>query len=358
MTDLTIMKYQNLFPSELSRIEHFLLCLIHFSCPFHRNSLLYLLKPFAGDDEAAAILKKLVETQYLYRSDTGLGTFYAITAKTAAFLDIEHAQNPHRKQKVSDRMLLTYWLQSYIISTTLFNFITPICTELKHFPRNKKEKELVVSKMTQFILNKQVPLVDGYNAQLYNSFTSTTLKNLRIYDAMQSGISKLSAQLNAASIRARTDTSAAAEYLSLDNDLTSLKAELQTIIPKSQSLTYKNGLKVLSLNILQQNGIFIENIQDNMMSVGLLNNVLGGVSAKRIAMRLDYIQSLAESLGMTPYINLYTLHRDRMVLQKRIERLKLPFVLPTISYQEIPDGVPSRSELFNRISHQYDAAEE
>ena len=89
MKDLSVIGYRNVFPAEVSRAGHLVLCLLHFSCPFHRNSLLLHLKPIMGDREAAALLSELVEGGYLYTTDTGLGGFPKGEAERLAVLSAE-----------------------------------------------------------------------------------------------------------------------------------------------------------------------------------------------------------------------------------------------------------------------------
>lgn len=338
MKDLSILNYRNIFPAEVSRAGHLLLCLLRFSCPFHRNSLRLLLKPVMGDKQAAALLKELVDRGYLSVSATGLGSFYALTAKTVRYLDIEGTGKPYRSQHIADRLLLTYWLQSYIIASALVERATAVCAEIGGFPKTKENRATVLSAMSSALRRHEIPFVDGYNDTLYQSLPQA----LHIYEMTQRKLSQQAATLNAAYTKASTSTKAASSYQLAWVDVEQTRAALRELLPKAQLLTYTSGLKVLTLDILQQNGIFIEEIGENEISFGLLDNVAYGVSSRRLAKRLDYIITLANTLGLSPSVTLYTLEDNRATLKKRISLLKLPFSLPPLRFCTVPNTVQPR----------------
>lgn len=335
---MSILNYRNIFPAEVSRAGHLLLCLLRFSCPFHRNSLLLLLKPVMGDKQAAALLKELTDRGYLYVSETGLGSFYALTTKTVRYLDIEGTGKPYRCQRIADRLLLTYWLQSYIIASELVERAAAVCAEIGGFPKTKENRASVLSAMSSALRRHEIPFVDGYNDARYPSLPQA----LRLYEMTQQKLSQQAATLNAAYPKASSSPKAAKAYQLAWVDVEQTRAALRELLPKAQLLTYTSGLKVLTLDILQQNGIFIEEIGENEISFGLLDNVVCGLSARRLAKRLDYITTLANTLGRSPSVVLYTLEGNRAALKKRIALLNLPFSLPPLRFRTVPNTVQPR----------------
>ncbi|MBQ9939695.1 MAG: hypothetical protein IJO96_09230 [Oscillospiraceae bacterium] len=105
---------------------------------------------------------------------------------------------------------------------------------------------------------------------------------------------------------------------------------------------------MLTLDILQQNGIFIEEIGENEIAFGLLDNAACGVSARCLAKHLDYITTLANTLGRSPSVVLYTLVENRAALEQRIALLKLPFPLPSLRFCTIPKNVQFRKAYASR----------
>lgn len=333
MKDLSILNYRNVFPSEVSRAGHLLICLLHYSCPFHRNSLLLLLKPVMGDKQAAALLKSLVDGGYLYVSDTGFGRFYGITTKSARHLDIENTGKPYRFQKLADRLLLTYWLQSHIIASAIFERVAAVCAEIGGYPKTKEDRGAILSAMTSALQRHEIPFVAGYDDALYQSIPQV----LHLYELAQHKLSQQAATLNGTRMRA-----SAKEYQRAWVDLEQTKRMIQDLLPRAQLLTYTKGLKVLSLDVLHQNGIFIEEIQENSIRFGLLDNVPCGVSSRRLALRLDYVVTLANTLGRLPTVTLYTLEGNRAALEKRIGQLRPPFSMPTLRFCTVPNTVQPR----------------
>ena len=342
MKDLSVLSYRNIFPSDISRAGHLLLCLLYYSCPFHRNSLLYLLKPVMGDKQAAELLRTLVGKGYLYVANTGCGKFYALTAKSVGYIDIEGTRKPYRCQKIAKRLLVGYWLQSHIIASALCERAFAICKEQGGFPKSKGERAAVLAAMSSAISRFQIPFVEGYNEWLYKSVAHPLMKRMQQHEIAQRSISQQAAGLNALRTRADTDPSAAEAYQEAFAELTHTAQAAQSLLPQARLLTYTHGLKVLSLEILQQNGIFLERIDNVSITFGLLDNVAYGVSSRRLAMRFDYIITLADALGLFPTVNIYTLETGQATLSKRVAQLKPPYLMPTTIIKSIPLAIRSR----------------
>ena len=342
MKDLSVLSYRNIFPSEVSRAGHLVLCLLYYSCPFHRNSLLYLLKPVMGDKQAVQLLRILVDGNYLYIENTGLGKFYALTAKSVGYIDVEGTEKPYRSQKIAERLLVGYWLQSHIIASALCKHALAVCEQLGGLPKSNRERAAVLTAMNSAISRFQIPFVDGYNDRLYKNLAHTQMKRMHQYEIAQRCVSQQAASLNALRVRASTDTKAARNYQEKFAELTHTVQATRNLLPQAQLITYAHGLKVLSLEILEQNGIFIERVDEESISFGLLNNVACGVSSRRLAMRFDYIITLASALGLSPVVNIYTLETGQAALSKRVAQLKSPYLMPPTEIKSIPLIIRSR----------------
>ena len=342
MKDLSVLSYRNIFPSEISRAGHLVLCLLYYSCPFHRNSLLYLLKPVMGDKQAVQLLRVLVDGNYLYIENTGLGKFYALTAKSVRYIDIEGKEKPYRSQKIAERLLVGYWLQSHIIASALYEHAIEVCEQLGGFPKSNRERAAILTAMNSAIGRFQIPFVEGYNDRLYKSVAQPIMKRLQQYEVAQCCISQQAASLKALRVRASTDSNAARKYQETFAELTHTVKATRNLLPQAQLITYAHGLKVLSLEILEQNGIFIERVNEESISFGLLNNVACGVSSRRLAMRFDYIITLANALGLSPVVNIYTLETGQATLSKRVAQLKSPYLMPPTEIRSIPLFIRSR----------------
>ena len=337
MKDLSVIGYRNVFPAEVSRVGHLLLCLLHFSCPFHRNSLLLLLKPVMGDREAATLLSELVECGYLYVTDTGMGRFYAVTTQTVSYIDVEGTAKPYRRQNIAERALPTYQLQSHVIASSLFDRACAVCSEAGGFPKSEVERSAVLSAMTDTLRRGEVPLAAGYNERMYKTIPHLLMKNTRLYEAAQQDLSRQAAALNAARKSGRIG-----KYQRQLIELEQTRAGLERLLPRVQLLTYTSGLRVLTLDILQQNGVFIETVSEETITFGLLDNSPSGVSSRRLALRLDLIVTVSNALNLAPAVVLYTLEENKGVAIKRMENLQLPFSIPPIRFCTVPHTVQRR----------------
>lgn len=305
MKNIEIIRYSNIFPADVSREGHLILGLLYFSCPFHRNSLLLLTRPFMGEEEAAALLRQLTNKGYLKKTETGLGSFFSLTARSMSYMDVEKTQKPYRSQKVAERMYLTYYLQSYITANHLVLKCLPVIGKDGLLPRSIDGKYEIISGMIREIMNGTVPFVDGYNSRLYRTIKHPITQSLNIYEKTAERISALSSKMNAARMRAKNDPKAMSEYTALHNMLCGLRRDLEEARRRAIILTASHGAKVLTLQNFGLNGIFIEEVKEDAIVFGVLNNCVYGISPRKLRERMDYITSFAEHIGVDFSVHVY-----------------------------------------------------
>lgn len=344
MKDIEIIKYSNLFPTDVTRGGHLLLCVLYFGCPFHKSSLLLLTRPFMGEAEAITLLKLLSEKGYLNITETGMGKFYSITAKTVSFLDVEKNRKPYRSQKVAERLYLTYYLQSRLIAEHLVLKCLPVMKQDDLLPKNKEKKDEVISAMIWEIRNGTIPFLEGYNSRLYKTIKHPLIQSLCIYEKTAMRISALSAKLNAEKMRATNDANAANRYLSVYNTLCELRRDLEEAKLRGTILTYSHGAKVLTLQNLLLNGIVIQEASADTIVFGLLDNTIGGLSTKKLRERMDYITSFAEHLGMEYTVHLYVAEEYSAISEKTLSKA-LPRTASKLVCLPVAKSVFSRNQL-------------
>lgn len=305
MKNLEVIKYSNIFPADVPREGHLVLGLLYFSCPFHRTSLLLLTRPFMGEEEAAALLRQLTDKGYLKKTETGMGSFFSLTARSMSYMDVEKTQKPYRSQKVAERMYLTYYLQSYIAANHLVLKCLPAIGKDGLLPRSIDGKYEIISGMIREIMNGTVPFVDGYNSRLYKTIKHPIIQSLYIYEKTAERISALSSKMNAARIRAKNDPKVMSEYTALHNMLCGLRRDLEEARRRAVILTASHGAKVLTLQNFGLNGIFIEEVKEDAIVFGVLNNCVYGISPRKLRERMDYITSFAEHIGVDFSVHVY-----------------------------------------------------
>lgn len=351
MKDLKLLTYCNLFPADVNREGAFILCLLYLSQPFHRSALALLLKPLAGDKEAKELLRGLTESGYLYSATTGQGPFYAITAKTARYLDTELEIRHYRHQKIMERNLLTYRLQSFIIARSLFMRAATVCAHLGHFPRKREEKSAVLASMFQAIEANTIPFVVGYNETIYASSPHALFSAMKTYESVEAHINKVAGQCSAARVKSKTDPKEADSYKAAYDNMQEAIARRNKIALRTQVWTHTQGPKVLTLSILEQNGIFLKGFGKGRMSFGILDNTPFGLSQSRLANRLDYAVSLAEALGLEPSITIYTMPDYKPLTERRYKKLDLSFSVPSVTFHAVPKNISRpRSDYWDMIS--------
>jgi len=343
MEELELFNYRNLFP--LNRATSFVLTLMYLCpFPFSKTSLLCLLKPLYSDKEAASQINNLVREGYIHTKN-GL---YALSSKSVKGLDIHKEKLPHRKKTISIENTFVYEIKSFIVAQELVNSVMPIIQNNGHWPKNEKERTKIIHHMISQIQNKVIPFVKGYNVEVYSNSLAKT-KYLREYDINSLYLSKLYAKLNASAIIARTNPQEVENYERIYKELNQVKATLKKITPLCQMLTYTDNIKVLTLSILEQNGMFIESIDDSIVAIGLINSATSYITNYRLRKKLDYAVTFASTLGLTLSVSIYTDERTKLIIENRIKKLNAPFDMPSITIKPIPERLPSRTEYLKRI---------
>lgn len=343
MDDLELFNYRNLFP--LNRTSSFLLTLMYLCpFPFSRISLLYILKSLHSDKEASALLNSLVKEGYLYKKHN----HYALTSKSIIALDIYNEKCPHRKRTIAIENLSTYEIKSLIIAQTLFNAVVPAIQDIGHWPQNETERNTLIQCMIDQIQSKSVPFLKGYNLSIYKKTISKT-RYLREYEINSLYLSKLYAKLNAAAIKAKTNMAEAENYERINNELNQVKKGLEKAAPLCQMLTYTDNLKILTLSILEQNNLFIEDITSSSISIGIINSATNSMTNYQLKKKLDYAVTFSAFLGLELSVSIYTPQTYIGVLENRMNKLKAPFILPPITVKPVPQKLSIRSAYLKEI---------
>ena len=343
MEDLELFNYRNLFP--LNRTASFILTLMYLCpFPFSRTSLLYILKPLCSDKDAAATLNNLIKDGYLYEYNS----FYALSSKTLSCLDIYNKSHDHKRRKISIESLSVYELKSYIVANELVKSVIPVIQNNRHWPKNKAERSDLIRCMVKQIQSKSVPFVKGYNTAIYTKIQDK-VKYLREYELNALYLTKLYAQLNASAIKSKTDPREADNYERIYQEIKQVRNGLERITPLCQMLTYKEGLKVLSLAMLERNGLYIKSVGNTSITIGLINSAANSITSTQLRKKLDYATTFANTLGLEPSITIYTAERYRSIIDKRASKLKAPFPLPAIMVETVPDKLPTRTEFLKKL---------
>ena len=345
MEELDLFDYRNIFP--LSRTASFVLTLMYLCpFPFSRTSLFLLLKPLCSDKEAAAMLNQLVNMDYLHE-DNG---FYALASKSIICLDIYKENAPHRSRAISIESLFVYELKSFIVADRLVNAVIPFVQDKGHWPINESDRSTIIRCMIKQIQDKTIPFVKGYNKNIYTEHKNE-LKYLQEYELNSVYLSKLHAQLNASAIKAKTNIKEADNYNRIHKELTRVEKAIKKIIPICQMLTYENDLKILTLATLEQNGMFVEEMTDTSIKIGLINCAASGIKNYVLRRKLDYAYTFATTFGLQLSVVIYAAERNRDIAEKRLTKLKTPFPLPDIKSIYIPEKLPTRTDYLKELIH-------
>lgn len=347
--DLDILKYKNLFPSDISEAAAFLLKVMCLLPPLHENAARQILKPLICDDNAVKTLRDLERKQYIWKRTTALGNFYAITSKTDAALDVFHERTAHRRQAIYLKPLFTYILKTDIAAKALvrcgaiaylrawkslpqeekdrylsehgidngtFNFriAKPGISTINLLPRSIVSLDSVLSEMAGGITNGKIPFTKPYNQKIYQAADSAFLKCGKVYDVGKDYVSKLSSKFTKSGIAHRTP----------QENAKLLEARKQTGDAKRgcEALTYAHGIKPLTLSTLGENGIFIIDLKDSL-HLGILDNANYGLTPAVLNARLDYCVSFSEQLNKKLTITIFSLPEYISSTKKRLEKCGL-----------------------------------
>lgn len=391
----------NIFPPDVTPAGKFLLCLLHLSGPISNTALKMVLKPLICDDNVSPTIQALVDGRYLHSRDTDQGKFYALTAQTEAYIDYRD-ETTHRKQVIADRSLLTYRLESGILAEKLvavaaklyLNAWDKLTAEqrnaylhgkysqyhLKDFigftafeaafreeiqratvktvdllPRSLVTQEDVIQAMADSVQAGKIPFTLHFNKALYHNYGSEWIKRLLAYDTAQSYKLSLSAKRQAAKLKMDTDEQSAKAFLKARHELGKLAQSMKELTPTVELLTYRHGKRILSLHILELNGIFLRGHRDGTLFFGILNNSIDGLPAHILDARMDYIVSFANKLGKNASVMLYSAPGDAQRTAKRIAALTAPakpatsYAIPKVSYHSIPATVKLRHEVWHNF---------
>lgn len=395
-------KISNLFPPDISPAEKFLLLLLHLSGPISNTGIRMVLKPLVCDDNVPKIIQKLLENGYLHARDTDQGKFYALTPRTAAYIDYKGITPVHRRQSIADKMLLTYRLQSYVMAQKLvrtalslylsawdklaaeekqqylaerytqynlkdtidFSAFQEFIVKELHpnrfraldlLPRTLVKQEEVIQAMTDQIQAGNVTFTEHYNKAIYTDYNDPFVKLLNAYDAAQVQKQSLSAKLHGLKVKIDTDPAAAEEYRKVFIERENVNHSIKDLASKTALPTHHHKAKILSLRILEQNGIFIRGYRSDMLYFGLLNNYTCGLPSHILDMRIDYIVTLAERLGKTPHITVYSLPSDTALTANRVYALAAhrkpssTYTMPKIAFKTISVSVKDKYEIWHSV---------
>lgn len=321
----------------------------------------------------------LENNQYIWKRKTAMGNFYAITSKTEKALDIDYEKKAHRNQSINLKPLYTNYLKGHIAANSLLKFgantylrswkqldeseqteylskhnidrrkfewkISQMdCKTIDLLPRSIVNINSVLSEMADGILNGRIPFTPPYNQKLYDCAESSLLKNARVYDTGKAALSKLSARYTKNSSSKFSEK----EY----ENLVTIRNQYEAAKKACGVITYYNGIKPLSLSVLEDNGIYVISISEDEVSFGILDNARYGLSLDVLNARLDYCISLAEHLKAKPKITLYCLSESINITKRRIEKCKVTKGVnsPNINWREVVESRPPlRAETWKKI---------
>ena len=372
--DLKIFQYRNLFPAGVSQPDQFLLCVMGIlKFPLHDGTVRRILKPVLCDELAPRLLRKLVEEGYLAYRHTGQGTFYAVTAKTLAFLDYNGQHKPHRTAKIADAALLTNQLKGEIAAREIVRLASAVYAEawdalspaersnyitekgldarllekaiagrgvacIDALPRTLVSHKAIVKTVADGIAQGCVPFTPAFQSALCASAPHSFLHAMGDYEEAIHRKMQLAAQR-----KSPTHPSQARRYLDLTRELAKVNAQIEDIKSQCTLLTYRCGEKILCPSVLESNGIFIRSIGNGDICIGILNNAPAGLPVGTLIRRLDIAVSLADILNLHPTIYIYTLpeHKDMTCrrLALSLDKLALPD-LPEILFCQVFDKHP------------------
>lgn len=394
-------KIANLFPPDVSPAGRFVLCLLHLSSPISNTALRMVLKPLVCDDNVPSTIQALLDGGYLYERDTDQGRFFALSARTSAYIDYRN-ETTHRRQQIGDKNLITYRLASGILAEKLVSIAaklyvqawdkltaeqrTAYLTEkyeqyklqstigfatfeaaftkeiqranvrtIDLLPRSLVTQESVIEAMADSVQAGKIPCTEHFNKARYTNSSDKFLKLLQSYDAAQSYKLSLAAKRQVAKLKMDTDPQAAKDYLKLHHEMGKAAQSIKELTAATELLTYRHQKRVLSLHILAQNGIFMRGYKDGMLYFALLNNAADGLKPHILDMRLDYIVTLADKLGKTASVMLYSLPADAQKTVKRLAALHTSsnpastFTMPSMSYHNIPVAVKPKFEVWHNF---------
>ncbi len=377
--NLDMLKYRNLFPSDISEAAGFLLKVMALLPPIHEHAIRTILKPIICDDNIRGTLYLLENNQYIWKRKTAMGNFYAITSKTEKALDIDCEKKAHRNQNINLKPLYTNYLKGQIAANALLKFgaITYLrswkqldefeqteylskhnidrrkfewkisqmdCRTIDLLPRSIVNVNSVLAEMADGILNGRIPFTPPYNNKLYDCAESNLLKNARVYDTGKIALSKLSARYT----KNGSSKFSKKEY----EDLVTIRNQYEAAKKSCGVITYYNDIKPISLSVLDDNGIYVISLSKDEVSFGILDNARYGLSLDVLNTRLDYCVSLAEQLKAKPAITLYCLPESINITKKRIEKCRVMnrHNSPMIQWIEVAESRPPlRAETWKKI---------
>lgn len=368
----SIFCFYNLLPTEVSAPARFLLCLMAFSCPLEERAVYRILKTVVCDDNAPAVLKSLLGGGYIVQRQTGQGTFYGLTAKALGYLDYEKEHLPHRAATIPDKLLTTYrmrglviaeavvhvaamlwrcawdsqtdaWKNAYLSGSRLTAIPDTLDTALiDMLPRQLVTPARVAKAVSEAIEGGRIPFTAPYNGRVYVAIKSNLLHLLHAHDAAQRHKMKLNARRKAPGKHPSQEQ--AQRYNDLTRQIEAVDKSIEELTRKAAMLTYGHGLKVLSLSVLDLNGIFVEHVTDKAISLGILNDAPYGLPAPQLARRLDFCVTLADHLGVTASVTVYTLPSAKRLTERSLDlalrKLGAAFPVPPIQWHELPSGRP------------------
>ncbi|MBP1736945.1 MAG: hypothetical protein H6Q60_826 [Oscillospiraceae bacterium] len=365
-----VFNYYNLFPSDVTETGRFLLSAMSFMPPLHEHALKLMLKPLVCDDVAPKTCKELVRAGYLYCEDTNSGKFYALTAKTHQYLDYEQKNSHCRRDAIKPSNLLSFRLQSLIIAERLVSVATAVFLEEWHslpvhsheeylnmngldkaafdaalvektvatidvLPRSIVQNSKVISALENAILSGTIPYTDCHNPALYENLDAQypALARLHAYDWLLQKKMTIAARQNAN----KSDPALVKELAVINN-------KLNLLSPQAGIFLLNGGQKAITLSLLQANGIFLEDLGEETVHFGLINNKSDGLTARTLSGRIDLMVSLALALGRESEVTIYTLADDQQAVNKNLkqvlDRLSTKIDVPAVHWTVLPTTAP------------------
>lgn len=376
--DLDILKYRNLFPSDITDAGAFLLKVMPWLPPLSQNAARLILKPLVCDDCALDTLRNLESKNYIWKRSTAIGNFYAITSKTSRVLDVHRERATHRKQQIELKPLPTNILKSSIAAAALLKcgavaYLrawkgTPPEVQAEYLrkqgirkrdfewklaqlnsdtinllPRSIVNLEAVLAEMADGLITGKIPFTLPYRTRLYQTTNDNFLTNANIYDVGRAAVSKASSRLTKDAAARMTDKEL--DYLETARQQTEQAKNSCTV------LTYLHGAKPLSLATLEDNGIFLTSLK-NEIGFGVLNNGNYGLPTDILNARIDYAISFADRLKKEFRISIYTLPENKALTEKRLSRCTIlgKARIPDIAWVEVPTKRPPlKSETWKNV---------